>query len=268
MTSAVPGPRVLRSSGPDVERHREALADSGLLFGPPWTIRISARRRTVGFTVGPGCTVELTVPKGADPSAVVNVVQKHSDWLARTVARHVILTADNPTKEIVDGENFPLLGRNYRLRLVDDAADAVLSSRGNQLFVRRSHPQRVVGDIIGWYRDNGREWLADHVEGWAHQFGVIDARVVVRDLDNRWGVRDPDGTLALHWALFQLAPRLAEFVMVHELTHLVEPRHGPRFERVLSRVLPDHKPLAEQLAVAGCSTWLGGVRLASSPNTP
>lgn len=267
MTYAVPGPRMLRSSEPDVERHREALADSGLLFSPPWTIRISARRRTVGFTVGPGGTVELTVPKGADPSAVVNVVRKHSDWLARTVARHVILTADNPIKEIVDGENFPLLGRNYRLRLVDDTADAALS-RGNQLFIRRSHPQRVVGDIIEWYRDNGREWLADHVEGWAHRFGVVDARVAVRDLDNRWGVRDPDGTLALHWALFQLAPRLVEFVMVHELTHLAEPPHGPRFERVLSRVLPDHKSLAEEFAVAGCSTWLGVVRLAAHPVTP
>lgn len=267
MTSAVPGHRILRSSGPDVERHREALANSGLLFGPPWTIWISSRRCTVGFAVGPGGSVELAVPEGADPSAVVDVVRKRSDWLARTVARHVILTADHPSKEIVDGENFPFLGRNHRLRLIDSAASAV-SLTGNQLFVRRSDPQHVVGDIIGWYRDNGREWLADHVDGWAHRFGVVDVQADVRDLANRWGVRDPDGTLALHWALFQLTPQLAEFVLVHELTHFAEPRHGPRFERALSRVLPDHKSLAEELAAAGCSAWLGVVRLTTPPGAP
>lgn len=63
--------------------------------------------------------------------------------------------------------------------------------------------------------------------------------------------------VALHWALFQLSPGLIDVVIVHELAHLIEPRHGPKFSRLVEQVIPDHRDRLAELAKEGRRVWMG-----------
>jgi len=81
--------------------------------------------------------------------------------------------------------------------------------------------------------------------------------VVVRDLGRRWGTctTGAEPLVALHWALFQLSPRLIDVVIVPELAHLIEPRHGPKFSRQVEQVIPDHRDRLAELAKEGRRVW-------------
>jgi hypothetical protein len=76
--------------------------------------------------------------------------------------------------------------------------------------------------IIDWYAETGEKWLAPRAAGWAQRLGVDANEVSVRDLGLRWGLLDPERGPVLHWALFQLAPSIVDYVVVHELAHYVE----------------------------------------------
>ena len=77
----------------------------------------------------------------------------------------------------------------------------------------------------------------------------------VRGLGYRWGSYGKNGALHFNWKLLQLPVRLIDYVIVHELAHLLEPHHGPEFSRVLDRSLPDWRDRAEQLNVKASTVY-------------
>lgn len=178
--------------------------------------------------------------------------------MVRTAERQAEIAAGRLLKEIVDGENFPYLGRPRRLVLID-AAEEDIRLTGDRLLAVDGERSRVAASIVAWYRRSGQAWLDDRAPHWALRLGVRPTEVNVGDMRRRWGQRTNDGAIVLHWAVFQLSPHLIDFVVVHELAHLAESRHGPAFRRLVGRVLPDHAERAEELAQAGRSVWLGEI---------
>jgi predicted metal-dependent hydrolase len=90
-----------------------------------WRVTVSERRRTVGFTAEPGGALTITVPRDTDAAEVVAAVTVRLPWMARTANRQAEIAPGHPLKEIVDGENFPYLGRPRRLVLTEEADEDV-----------------------------------------------------------------------------------------------------------------------------------------------
>lgn len=86
-----------------------------------------------------------------------------------------------------------------------------------------------------------RPALVALVEEWAPRVGVDVPRVVVRDQRTRWGSASTRGTVSLNWRLSLCPPGVAEYVVVHELCHLVEMNHSPAFWALVERHLPGHR---------------------------
>ncbi len=242
------------------ERLARVLADSGLPEDLRWRVAVSPRRRTVGLSADPGGLLTIHVPADARPLDVGHVVRKRMPWIVRNTARQERIAADHPAKEIVDGENFPFLGRNRRL-MVSKPGEPVRIV-GDRLAAPSGSPAATGQKIAVWYAAAGREWLAERVPQWSRRIGAPAASTDVRDLGLRWGMCTDGGgaEIAFHWALFQLPPQLIDLVVVHEVAHLVEPRHGRRFDRLVARVLPDYRERAVDLAELGRRTWLGATR--------
>lgn len=81
----------------------------------------------------------------------------------------------------------------------------------------------------------------------APAYGVVPAGVSIRDQKSRWGSCSRDGRLAFNWRIARLPPRLADYVVVHELCHLLEFNHSPRFWALVARTMPDHRALRKAL---------------------
>ena len=235
------------------------LSDTGVLDGFTWRLRTSARRRTVGVTIERDATVTVTVPAGSGLGQLVPVLRAKRPWMIRRTAERAQRLGEHPVKQIVTGENFPYLGRSQRL-LVRDGQAIPVRRRGGRLCLRAMPAWDGARAIIDWYTRTATAWLDPRISPWAGRVGISPAQVRVSDPGRRWGTAKPDGEVTLHWALFQLRPVLVDYVLVHELVHLAEPRHGPQFWDRLDRTLPGYEERRDRLAEDGRYVWLGDIQ--------
>jgi hypothetical protein len=146
----------------------------------------------------------------------------------------------------VTGESFSYLGRNYRLRLIEQQREP-LRFDGHAFLLRRDARGAAERHFSGWYRRQGLSWLEVRVSRLAPRIGATPSKVVVRNLSNRWGSCGRNRTVAFHWKLLQLPVGLIDYVVIHEIAHLIENHHGPGFWGCVERALPDWRERKEQL---------------------
>ena len=79
----------------------------------------------------------------------------------------------------------------------------------------------------------------------------------VRDLGYRWGSLGRNDRLNIHWATMQLPASLVDYVLVHELAHIGQPRHTAAFWAAVERALPGYDERRARLATTGATLWLG-----------
>ncbi|TMR94756.1 M48 family metallopeptidase [Nonomuraea basaltis] len=239
------------------EKIYAALAASGALKGLTWKIRVS-QRRTLGLTIERDASVTVAVPPTVDPEMVAAFIRNRRPWLLKKSAQRAATLAAHPIKRIVSGENYPYLGRHQRLLVVSEQ-DVPIQLEGNWLRLRRMAPEAGAQAIVGWYRDQGRQWLTPRLDRWTGRLGIVQPAVDVRDLGQRWGLLDRTSGLAFHWALLQLDPSLVDYVIVHELAHYDGHHHGPEFWERVECILPDFAARKSRLAELGRTVWLGDV---------
>jgi len=237
----------------DEARYRRTVEDAGLPPDLLWRVTVSPRR-TVGLTAEPDGSLTIRVPHGMSGEHLAQAIAKRLPWIARTTARRAEFSADYAVKKLIDGENFPFLGRNRQLILA--ATDSSVRLDADRLI----GPCGITGhDIVRWYTDAGLDWLNERAPQWCARVGAQEPTLAVRDLGRRWGTctLGAEPKISLHWALFQLSPRLIDAVIVHEVAHLVEPGHGDRFNRLVEQVIPCHRDHLKELAEEGRHVWMG-----------
>jgi predicted metal-dependent hydrolase len=110
---------------------------------------------------------------------------------------------------------------------------------GDWFLLRGADLAQAVQHFRKWYVETGTPWLSNRVAMWKPRVSVDPRRISVGDLGFRWGSCGRNGVVYFNWRLLQLPVRLIDYVVVHELTHLVEHNHTREFWRMLDRVLPD-----------------------------
>ncbi len=220
-------------------------------------IRRSTRRRTVALSVSPPGQVILTAPRDTPVERLDAVVQAKAKWIASRL-RLVRPAEPRPSpREFVGGESFLYLGRQYRLEVRrGGVAPEVRLERGR---LRVGLPGALTGEaragavreaLAGWYREHARERLAERATWWAQRAGVPEPRVLVREQEKRWGSCGA-GVVRFNWRIIQAPMRLVDYVVAHEVVHLVHDDHGREFWAALGRLLPDYEARRERLRTEG-----------------
>jgi predicted metal-dependent hydrolase len=210
-------------------------------------VRRSSRRKSVQITVDRGGELVLCAPELCGAEKLTSFVREKRFWIYSKLVEKEALRTDAPAKQYVSGEGFPYLGRSYRLLLVDEQDVPVKLERGR---FKMARPVADAGreHIVRWYTERGRPWLTNRVERYQRRVGVEPLSVSVQDLGYRWGSCGKGGRLYFHWRTILLPPRIVEYVVVHELVHLLEPHHTPAFWKRVERGLPDFAANKQWLA--------------------
>lgn len=185
---------------------------------------------------------------------------------ARWVIEKVRLATDPDTvpgpRGFSEGETFLYLGRRYPLRvrnsggrstsvlLVPGALEVSMSGRAG------TGPAAVRKALIAWYRTRAVAHAGSHVVHWARMLGVPRPRVLIRGQRARWGSCDRRGVIRINWRVIQAPTRLVDYVIAHELTHLLVPGHPPAFWATLGAVMPDAVARRKELRrMCGLMDW-------------
>lgn len=203
-----------------------------------FAVRRSERRSTMQITVDRGGELILSVPTTCSSKAMETFVRKKRFWIYTRLAEKEALPRPRSRKEFIDGEGFPYLGKSYRLLLVSDQ-EAPIKLAGGRLRMLRSAAPRGSQHLRAWYCDRATDWLSRRVRTLSARVGREPTAVAVRDLGFRWGSCTRSEHINFHWKTILLPARIIDYVVVHELAHLFEAHHTPRFWQRVERAMPD-----------------------------
>ena len=183
------------------------------------------------------------------------------DWIKRQQARFESQPRQSE-REMVSGESHYFLGQRFRLRVVHDEGPAKVVVRGKstiELHVRRGtnagQRERV---LLRWYRRELKELVPPLLEKWQAVLGVQIDEWGIRRMKTRWG--SCNGKARRIWLNLELAKKPApclEYLVVHELAHLIERHHNDRFIAIMDKHLPQWRLHREELNSAPLAheTW-------------
>ncbi len=157
-------------------------------------------------------------------------------------------------REYVSGEALPYLGRNYRLKVVEGelAPTKLLNGR---IIVTVPEPSSqthyIQRALVNWYKRHANKKVREKVLRYANIVGVETGVIRVRDFKSRWGSCTPYGDLEFNWVIVMAPNRVVDYVVIHELCHLLHHDHSPQFWKEVERVMPDYKEHKEWLKQYG-----------------
>ncbi len=222
-----------------------------------YEVRRSVRRKkTIQITVDGG-GVHVAAPVATPASELRAIVRKRAPWILRKASSAAL---EAPPKRFVSGETLPYLGRNVKI-IVEPGKVRSPQVRFDHWRFHITVPTGLRGEerydavrkpIVGWYRTRAAARLPDVVDRWRPRLGLTGAcRVLVRDQKTRWASCAPDGTLRFNWRTMMLKPALIEYVVVHELAHLIHPNHSQNFWNTVTKAMPDAPERRSALKAAG-----------------
>jgi predicted metal-dependent hydrolase len=192
-------------------------------------VRESPRARRLRLVVRPGGPLEVTVPRGTGARALRRFVDEHAEWIHERLAEQPppVLDLDRRDSVLLAGERIPVVRRA--------GERSIAELRGGTLAVSGPDPG---GAVERWYRREARRLFEASAEREAARLDLAYARISVRDQRTRWGSCSTSGTLSFNWRLALAPPEVLDYVVVHELLHLLEHNHSPAFWRLLD----EHRP--------------------------
>lgn len=201
-------------------------------------------RRTADIVVERDGSVAVKAPMAASVGAIERALTKKVDWIRKSLAQLSVLTAEHAPKTYVSGESFSVLGRNMRLKVVTTAEPGTrkaLLFDGDRFYLRTDAIERAPAHFKAFYRELGRERLPERVERIAKVLGVEPVGLGVMELGNRWGSCSHGGRVNVHWKVLMAPWNVIDYVLAHELSHLVHRDHSKAFWALLRRAVPDYE---------------------------
>lgn len=195
-------------------------------------------RRTVGITVDRDGSVIVSAPEGIADDELERVISAKKRWINAKV-KHPQKYQDEahpPGKELVSGESMLFLGREYRVEIVESASAQI--EFDGRFLVPRTIRDRGREEFRLWFVRSAEERLVPRVMEWAKKLGVEVAHVRIANNRFRWGSCTPKGNVSLNWRLVKAPTAASDYVIVHELAHLLEANHGDRFWSIVRSQIP------------------------------
>ncbi len=210
-------------------RAGRSLALAGLSV--PIEVRRSPRAKRLSLRVDPRTgTAVAVVPPFVPDAEIARFVGRHARWLEERLARVP------PSLPFADGAVVPVLGVDHVVRHVPDQRLPVVGGDG-ELSVggRAEHLARRLRDYL---TAEARRELTERSHARAAVLGVKVSGVSLRDTRSRWGSCSPTGRLNYNWRLILAPEPVLDYVVCHEVAHLREMNHSPRFWALVARLTP------------------------------
>ena len=214
-------------------------------------VTFSARKR-LSVTVHPDLRITAKAPAGYEPEILRQRLEKRSSWIARQVDYFERFQPLPTKRKFVSGETHYYLGRQYRLRirpgeitrvrLIGRFFEMELSDTGNK--------EKTRAIMLDWYTAHARDLLSRRLAQYIPTFERMGAEVPevrYRRMKKRWGSCSNGGVIMLNTELVKAPIHCIDYVILHELSHLLFLNHDRKFFRLLGRLLPDWEKRKERL---------------------
>lgn len=208
-----------------------------------------SNRKSMGIAIERDGAIIVTAPHQAKFNEIEKFVSEKKIWIYQKLAKKKTLNREKPRREFVNGQGFLYLGKSYRLKFIDNGK--MKSARSPNVTVLRlwhgyfelaeSEKANARNHFISWYRKQIKEQLKARIPRYDKRIGVTVKDTRILDLGHRWASCGRNGVINFNWRSVMAPVWVLDYILVHEMVHLIERGHTDRFWRLVSRVIPDYE---------------------------
>lgn len=191
--------------------------------------------------------LRVSAPLRTSLKDIEQLLRKHADWVVEKLAQR----ANRPMPSLPgDGERLPLLGGEITLNH-HPAGRSAWRFNGDTLELHLADAAHIPALLKAALSDAGRNFFRQRLEHYAPLLGLSPPPLRISSARTRWGSCSSRGSISLSWRLAMLAPELVDYVICHELAHLKEMNHSPRFWAIVEQLCPNWQSLRATLRQQG-----------------
>lgn len=199
------------------------------------------RRRTIGISID-GHGMQVAAPLRAPWRDIEGFLRAKERWILAKLDEWAAVPRPRVLR-VESGERLALLGEAMELHV----RPGPVRREGSILGVPGAKP------LLAWLKAAALEALRPRAAHYAARLGRPNPRIALSNARTQWGVCNEDGSIRLSWRLVQLEPALADYVVAHEVAHLVELNHSRRFWSIVTSLYPGWRGARERLEIAGAA---------------
>lgn len=232
-----------RQAVPVVEQRSIYLAGKEISY----TLKRSGYRRSIGLRIDDrGLVVNASLR--ASEKWLYSVLLERADWITAKLDEWAARRA--PPMTWADGASIPFRGELFTLRLTPRRRGTAAQLHGEALHVpvgEDADTAAIEKAVTQWYRVEALQVFRECAEHFAPMLGVAPREIKLSAARTQWGSCTVRGVVRLNWRLVKMPLHLIDYVVAHELAHLVEMNHSERFWRVVASVCPDYQACRKEL---------------------
>lgn len=209
-------------------------------------------RKSLGITVSPDLGVKVTAPYNSPIDKIKEKVENKAKWIVKQRNFFGEYLPKTPAREYVNGETHLYAGRQYRLKITKSKRNEVKLNGGN-ITVYTNQPEEINYTKLlldNWYREHAIRLFNWRIEQNLPKFSkhkIEFPKLVVRRMEKRWGSCTPNKKIILNPEIIKAPVKCIDYVIVHELCHLIHHNHSPEFYKLQNKVMPENEKWKKKL---------------------
>ncbi|MBN1279637.1 MAG: M48 family metallopeptidase [Chlorobiaceae bacterium] len=212
-------------------------------------------RKTLEIAVCPDSSVVVKAPFDTGLELIENKVAKRARWIVRQMNYFGQFNPKTPVRCYVTGETHLYLGRQYRLKIMQGSENSVRLTHGYFFVTTREAPSPEMARTLleAWYLEKAREQFSKSLDRcWLKlkDYPIVRPHVSIRRMQKRWGSLSEQGTMTLNRELIRAPKECIDYVVTHELCHLICRDHSPEFYTLLESVIPGWEKVKHRLELS------------------
>ena len=210
-----------------------------------------ATRKSLGIKVSPNGLVSVVAPDNANIEDINKKVKSKAKWILKQQSFFHNYFPNTPKRYFLNGETHLYLGRQYKLKIIESSVDEIKIYRGALIMkAKKSNPEYLEKKLNEWYKEKANfhfyEILKISLEKFK-KFKIENPVLEIRLMKKRWGSCTPSGKIILNTELIRASKGSIEYVIIHELCHLIHHSHNKQFYDLQNTIFPDWQKWKEKL---------------------
>lgn len=206
------------------------------LEGFRFEVKYVRRARRATLRVKPGHIIKLSLPYGVKRAQIEAWVQSKTAWI---LEKHNLLESQTKTSDVqfTEGAEIPFEGDPIKLKRSEVAK--VIQLVGNELLVPVKYfksQDHVRRNVVKWYQSQAMAAVQLSVARYSQQLNVVPRSIRLKNYRSRWGACSAKGELIFNWQIILLKKQMFEYVVAHEVCHLLEMNHSEKFYSLLAKL--------------------------------
>lgn len=200
---------------------------------------IYSKRRTLSIEIDKNAHIIIRAPLRTSQKNIAKLLQEKKAWIARTCERMQTKYRAIKPKQYINGENFFYLGKNYPLNITSVKEHPLHLT--NCFELSKAHQNNAKYHFECWYKKQAKKVITERADYYALKSGLCYSSLRITSAKKRWGSCSGNNALSFTWRLIMTPLSSIDYVIAHELAHIIHKNHSKKFWNKVADIFPDYR---------------------------